>query len=43
MIKQLIRKMDKKFGQVAYENIIYFINNQENKSKDYSRIWYHCY
>lgn len=34
--------MDKKFGQVAYENI-YFINNQENKSKDYSRIWYRFY
>lgn len=32
MIKQLIRKMDKKFGQ-THENIIYFINNQENKVK----------
>lgn len=37
MIKQLIRKVDKRFGQVSYENIIYFINNQGNKNEDYSR------
>ena len=43
MIKQLIRKVDKRFGQVSYENIIYLINNQGNKNKDYSRISYHSY
>lgn len=43
MVKQLIRKMDKKFGEVSYENTVNFINNQRNTNKDHSIISPHTY
>lgn len=43
MVKQLIRKMDKKFGEVSYEHTVNFINNQRNTNKDHSIISPHTY
>lgn len=43
MVKQLIRKMDKKFGEVSYEHTVNFINNQRNTNKDHSIILPHTY
>lgn len=38
MTKQFSRKMEKKFEQVSYENIINFIKNQGNTNKDHNII-----